>query len=354
MNKKLLAVIAAILVLAAAFAVVFIAVRSDRGDKTPEESAVTGISEAAESEEAEDPLAAPDYSDPDSWAYYAVGADKTADVFLIAPTVDTRFEYNMSVSDEKMKEYFVGALNAERGIYEESARMFAPFYRQAAIPVYNLAREAWEPYLDLAYTDISASFAYYLEHENNGRPIILAGFSQGAYMCYDLMEEYFGDKELYSRLVAVYGIGWPLLETRAAASEQLAAAQGEFDTGVIVSFDCEAPEMTDTFINRAGQRALSINPLSWSTDSAPADRSLNKGACFTNSEAEITEEIPEFCGCYIDPDRGVLKVTDVDPADYPAGVTNLPDGAFHLYDFQFFYRNLQQNVKDRLAAYERR
>ena len=28
-----------------------------------------------------------------------------------------------------------------------------------------------------------------------------------------------------------------------------------------------------------------------------------------------------------------------------------PDGVYHLYDYQFFYRNLQENVEVRLDAY---
>lgn len=73
--------------------------------------------------------------------------------------------------------------------------------------VYSMSPEEQETWLELAYRDISAAFSWYLEHENQGRPIILAGFSQGADMCYRLLQEYFGDEELYARLVAVYAIG---------------------------------------------------------------------------------------------------------------------------------------------------
>ena len=52
-----------------------------------------------------------DYSDKDNWAYYAIGEDKDADLFLICPTVDMNDEYNMSMDDEKTKENFLGALN---------------------------------------------------------------------------------------------------------------------------------------------------------------------------------------------------------------------------------------------------
>ena len=46
-----------------------------------------------------------------------------------------------------------------------------------------------------------------------------------------------------------------------------------------------------------------------------------------------------------------MKVTDLDAADYPPFVPGLPEGAYHVYDYQFFYRNLQQNVRDRLNSY---
>ena len=64
-----------------------------------------------------------DYSQSENWAYYAEGEGKEADLFLICPTVDmgSDGEYNMSMDDEKTKANFLGALNMERGIYEDSA-----------------------------------------------------------------------------------------------------------------------------------------------------------------------------------------------------------------------------------------
>lgn len=291
-----------------------------------------------------------DYAAPASWAYYGVGEGKDADLFLICPTVDMNDEFNMSLDDEDTRAAFLGALNMERGIYEDSTRMFAPYYRQAAMKVYGLERAAWEPYMELAYRDVSTAFAYYLEHENGGRPIVLAGFSQGADMCYRLLQEYFGDEALYDQLVAVYAIGWPLTEELCAACPQIVAAQSAEDIGVVISFDCEAPELAETFINPAGQKALSINPLSWTTDAAPADKALNLGACFTDYSGEIYSETAALCGCYLDAERGVLKVTDIDAADYAPIVPGLPEGAYHVYDYQFFFRNLRQNVETRLAA----
>ena len=292
-----------------------------------------------------------DYADAENWAYFGIGEGKDADLFLICPTVDMNDEFNMSMDDEDTKANFLGALNMERGIYEDSTRMYAPYYRQAAMKVYGLDREEWEPYMELAYSDVSAAFARYLEYENEGRPIVLAGFSQGADMCYRLLEEYFGDEELYDQLVAVYAIGWPCSAELTAAYPQIRPAQSAEDIGVVISFDCEAPEVTETFINPAGQRAFGINPLNWRTDETPADKSENLGACFTGYNGEIRSEQESLCGCYLDVERGVIKVTDIAAADYPPIVPGLPEGAYHVYDYQFFFRNLQQNVADRLAIF---
>ena len=306
-----------------------------------------------------------DYLDMSNWAYYGIGEDKPVDVFLICPMVDTKDEYNMSMDDEETKEHFVGALNMERGLYEDTARMFAPYYRQAAMKVYSLPPEERAPYLEFAYRDVKNAFAWYLAHKNEGRPIILAGFSQGADMCYRLMGDYFGENvnlssydesvdwgdSLSEQLVAVYAIGWPCTREMMEQYPQIVPAKAEDDIGVIVSFDCEAPEVTETVIIPAGTKAFAINPLNWKTDSTPADKSENLGACFPGYDGRIQREEKALCGCYLDPERGALKVTDLSSADYVPGLSIFPEGAYHIYDYQFFYRNLQQNVETRTEAY---
>ena len=341
----------AAVLLAAAVIVTVIVAKKAAPEKTPDPEPGTSTDGSAESNPASNREADPDYSLSENWAYFGIGEDQPVDLFLICPTVDTKDEYNMAMDDEETKASFLGALNMERGIYEESTRMYAPYYRQAAMKVYGLDPDEREPWLALAYSDVSASFSWYLTHENNGRPIILAGFSQGADLCYRLLEEYFDDETLCDRLVAVYAIGWPCTQELVDAYPQIKPAQSAEDLGVVISFDCEAPEVTETFIIPGGTRALSINPLNWKTDGVPADKSENLGACFTDYSGTITSESPALCGCYLDEERGVVKVTDVNPADYPAAVPGLPEGAYHVYDYLFFYRNLQQNVKLRTERY---
>lgn len=291
------------------------------------------------------------YSSPDNWAFCASEITKDVDLFIICPTVDLGAEdrYNMSLTDEDIKTSFVGALNMELGIYDGECNVFAPYYRQITLSAYSL--EDSGEYLDIAYQDVKAAFIYYIKHYNNDRPFVLAGFSQGSQLGLMLMEELFDDPEYSDKLVAAYLIGWRVSEDEIADKPWIKMASGETDTGCVIAFDAEAPETQSSFIVPAGTKTLSINPLNWKTDSTAADASQNLGACFTNYSGEITSEIPNLTGAYIDETRGTLKVPDVTPEDYPPVLDVFAAGEYHLYDYQFFYRNLQQNVSARVSAY---
>lgn len=292
-----------------------------------------------------------DYSNKDSWAYWNKGEDKSADLFIVCPTVDMGKNGNLNadIADEKYRSNFIGALNMELGIYDDVAAVYAPYYRQAAFTVYGMDEEQRENNIDFAYEDVKNAFLYYVENSDKDRPLILAGFSQGSDMVLRLMEELFDENEYQDRLVAAYCIGWSLTDENLAKYPHLKAAQGESDTGVIVTFNSEAEDITASLMVGENEKTNAINPLNWKTDSTSADKSLNKGACFTDYSGSITKEVPNLTGAYIDETRGTLKVTDVNAEDYSNSL--FEDGIYHLYDYQFFYRNLEENVAVRLDAY---
>lgn len=295
-----------------------------------------------------------DYSEIANWAYCEIEKDqKTADVFFICPTVygGSENEYNMRLNDMETKANFLGAINMEKGIYDQDSRFFAPYYQQAGFLVYMMPVEDREPYLELAYSDVKAAFEYYMENYNEGRPIVIAGFSQGADLSIRLMKDCFQDEEKNDLLVACYAIGWSITEEDLEKYPHLRFAAGESDTGVIVSFNSEAENIDESLMIPAGTKTLAINPLNWKCDETMADKSLNEGACFTDYDGNIVTEVPHLTGAYIDLKRGALKVTDVTPEEYPAGVDLFEDGIYHLYDYQFFYRNIKKNVKARIEAY---
>lgn len=295
----------------------------------------------------------PDYADTGSWAYWRVGENKPADLFIVCPTVDLGMggNKNMSLADNEAKKNFYGALNMERGIYEQHCRMYAPYYRQAVLADYDLPANEAEPYFNLAYKDVRAAFVYYMQHENNGRPFVLAGFSQGAEMCLRLLKEFGNDDFVKNSMVACYAIGWRFTPQEAEQYPYIRPAQSAGDLGTVIMFNSEAPEVTASLMVPHGEKSFCINPLNWRTDGTMADKALNSGACFTDYSGSIKREVPQLTGCCIDTERGVLKVTDIDKKQYPPVLSIFTDGIYHLYDYQFFYRNLQQNVGLRINTF---
>lgn len=295
----------------------------------------------------------PDYADTGSWAYWRVGENKAADLFIVCPTVDigTGGNKNMSLADNETKKNFYGALNMERGIYEQHCRMYAPYYRQAVLADYDLPANEAEPYFNLAYKDVRAAFVYYMQHENNGRPFVLAGFSQGAEMCLRLLKEFGNTDFVKNNMVACYAIGWRFTPQEAKQYPYIRPAQSADDLGTVIMFNSEAPEVTSSLMVPHGEKSFCINPLNWRTDGTMADKALNLGACFTDYSGSIKREVPQLTGCCIDTERGTLKVTDVDKKEFVPGLPLFSEGVYHIYDYQFFYRNLQQNVNLRIKTF---
>lgn len=295
----------------------------------------------------------PDYADTGSWAYWRVGENKPADLFIVCPTVDigTGGNKNMSLADNETRKNFYGALNMERGIYEQHCRMYAPYYRQAVLADYDLPANEAEPYFNLAYKDVRAAFVYYMQHENNGRPFVLAGFSQGAEMCLRLLKEFGNENFVKNNMVACYAIGWRFTPQEAEKYPYIQPAKGADDLGTVIMFNSEAPEITSSLMVPHGEKSFCINPLNWRTDGTMADKALNSGACFTDYSGSIKREVPQLTGCYIDSVRGTLKVTDVDKKEFVPGLPLFSEGVYHIYDYQFFYRNLQQNVNLRIKTF---
>lgn len=295
----------------------------------------------------------PDYADTGSWAYWRVGESKPADLFIVSPTVDLGIggNKNMSLADNEAKKNFYGALNMERGIYEQHCRMYAPYYRQAVLADYDLPANEAEPYFNLAYKDVRAAFVYYMQHENNGRPFVLAGFSQGAEMCLRLLKEFGNEGFVKKYMVACYAIGWRFTPQEAEQYPYIRPAQSAGDLGTVIMFNSEAPEVTASLMVPQGAKSFCINPLNWRTDEKAAAKTLNAGACFTDYSGSIVREVPQLTGCYIDSVRGTLKVTDVDKKEFVPGLPLFSEGVYHIYDYQFFYRNLQQNVNLRIKTF---
>ena len=343
-----------------------------------------------------------DYSRADQWVSKpdnAAAQAAKADVFMVLPTVNmNRWDADSEdVTSLKDALRFVKTFNMEKGIFGDNTAVYAPYFRQATFGTYALQDEAAkEKYLAIAMDDVREAFRWYLENcHAAGKPIVLFGYSQGAQLVKNLLAEFGQDERLSGSLAAAYVIGESVTQADLDASPWLKMAQGETDTGVVVSYECvgqaaaeriaaeeaaagaAAPAMgadaaapdvgagqpaapatgagaaASQAAEHSSSKALSINPLNWKTDSTEASKEMNRGYVVTDTYGNVKEEIPAFCGAYIDEKTGLLVATGIDdPEKYAVkGIGVLPDGSFHLYDLTFFYNNLKENVAKRIAAF---
>ncbi|HSU29417.1 MAG TPA: DUF3089 domain-containing protein, partial [Chitinophagaceae bacterium] len=157
----------------------------------------------------------PDYKDLFYWAAHPGKKDMSdsiapflvsekheelADVFFLHPTTYTKNMRN-SMWNADLHDNSVNENTDERtilyqaSVFNNCCRVFAPRYRQAHLKAYfSPASEASQMAFDLAYEDLKTAFQYYLDHDNNGRPIVIAAHSQGAMHAVRLLKEFFDDK----------------------------------------------------------------------------------------------------------------------------------------------------------------
>ena len=206
--------------------------------------------------------AEPDYGDTAQWYISDRGA--AVDVFYIVSTECDDYGncHYADTRNDSIRGLLYGEMAGVDKLLAGDLNYYSPYYRQVTMETYT-ADSLVEARMPLAYSDVRKAFAYYLEHYNQGRPFVLAGFSQGAMAVVDLLKEM--DDETYSRLVAAYVIGYKVTETNA----HIRPAMDSSDLGVTVCYNsvrdnsCAIPLLSDGNL-------MSINPVNWHTDATPA------------------------------------------------------------------------------------
>jgi hypothetical protein len=304
---------------------------------------------------------APDYSRPEHWASLPDKKDAadsiplettledlqsvaTADVFFVHPTTFTgkpnnSYRWNADVNDKELnhKTQVTTILN-QASIFNGSCRVYAPYYRQAHLYAFytpdNSAREAA---LNLAYQDVKTAFEYYLAHDNQGRPIVIASHSQGSYHCERLLKDYFDGKDLRKQLVMAYVIGRGI---RPDAFATIRPTEQPDETGVWASWNTFARDFYPDNYERYFKYSLSTNPLLWNSSENFAPKELNHGAVglhFTH--------VPQLVDAQNH--QGLLWINK----PYIKGRAFIRTKRWHRADMNFFYMNIRENVALRIEKY---
>lgn len=224
----------------------------------------------------------------------------------------------------------------EKNMFYDDFNYSAPLYHQFTFDaIWQLDREKFDSVYYKVAREACEAFDYYMAKKNNGRPFILAGFSQGAMLTVDVLK-HMTDKQ-FSRMIACYTIGYRLT-AKDLQHPHIKAATGETDRGVVISFNStQTREAIWPFLCEGA--ATCINPVNWKTDATPA----------TFSFYGITNT------AHVDKQTNVLLVktdsTDYFHRYYDAASFFLDAGVsrdnLHHWDLLFYSRMIHDNAVKR-------
>ncbi|MDD6919640.1 MAG: DUF3089 domain-containing protein [Eubacteriales bacterium] len=294
----------------------------------------------------------PDYSKNKYWISKPPLLTKEVDTFYVYPSVYVTKDRSKAFTDVNDDVVLAAkkCLKLQASVYEDDTNIFSPFYRQISPYIgFEYIRQGREALVnEVVVNDVIASFKYYMENLNNGRPFILAGHSQGTTLLLRMLEESFSNKPKWQEnMIAAYLIGYGVPLNTVDKYPFLKFAKGELDTGGIISFNTVAPAFKEPKYDiLAGEKPFVINPINWKTDESHASSIENKGTLLRNGYFT-----PGLADAKIDKSTNLLHCSTMKPDEFPQGFDFLPYGSFHTMDYGFYYGNIKENVGKRINKF---
>ena len=247
-------------------------------------------------------------------------------------------------------------VQSQAGVFNNVSTIWAPRYRQAAFGAFLLKSEDARRALELAYRDVLAAFDTFLAAQPKGRPIILAGHSQGALHLSRLLVD--RRDALNGRLIAAYVVGWPLSAKADLPAMGLPPCTKPDQTGCVLSWmsfgePANASMILEDWIGTKGpdgaqrQQAdmVCVNPLT-GTQSGTATPDKNGGTLVPTADFTTAALLPGAVGARCD--YGLLKINGAIP---PLGPYVLPGNNYHVYDYALFWSAIREDADKRTRAW---
>lgn len=282
---------------------------------------------------------APDYTQASMWHIERNDRGEGADVFYIPST----WEYDWTTTDGRICHYADPSITKHHDDVEiemsgvadymaDGNNFYSPHYRHITLDSWATLNEDTinRRYRDVSFVDVRNAFDHYMSENNNGRPFILAGFSQGGKSVVELLKVLTPDQR--DRLVAAYVLGYKVTPDDIAKAPWIKAAQDADDTGVTVCYNSVSDvKYVKPVVSEPN--VMCINPVNWRTDATPA---------ILNDTITVT----------LSPEYKVLVVKGYDGSALPNILDILNTGDYHGAEPWLYSECLRENFKQRIKSYK--
>ncbi|EPG66350.1 PF11288 family protein [Leptospira wolffii serovar Khorat str. Khorat-H2] len=302
---------------------------------------------------------APDYSKPEYWAALPNSKDEPdeipnlpefqdeqsrakADVFFVHPTTFIKAETWNADAKNSLIVYGLSPLKMQASVFNGSARVYAPRYRQAALYSFIDDSGNGDKAFEIARKDVLHAFDYYIKHYNQGRPFFVAGHSQGSMMLVSVLKEHL-DKKKVPNFVAAYLPGWAI---HPSDFVRLKVCKDSKDTGCYISWNSKkwGSQLTDFALppeRYAG--GVCVSPVSWTPGSGETEKKSHKGGVGIGFSQIDRNYVKTKC------EGEMLWVDLPSNPDYESKRGNKKN--YHISDYGLFYLDIRENIKERLDSY---
>ena len=283
---------------------------------------------------------APDYSKEGMWYNVLNDKGEGVDVFYVVSTwefdwltEDGIVSHYADVFNQEHREDMSTEIKKIATYMADGNHFYAPYYRHITLNTWATLDEDIinERFHDVAFVDIKNAFNHFTTHFNQGRPFILAGFSQGGKAVVELIKVM--PEEVRKRMVAAYVLGYKVTPDDVKQAPWLIAAKDSTDTGVVICYNSVSDVKYIKPVISA-PCAMCINPVNWRTDATPA---------ILHDTITVT----------LSPEHNVLVLDGYDGSH----LTNILDiinvGDYHSIEPWEYSECLHKNIKQRIEAYQK-
>jgi len=316
---------------------------------------------------------------------WAANPKAQIDCFYVYPTVSLDPTPN---SDMVAGEEELSVVRVQAARFGSQCRVYAPLYRQVTLAALRsiLAGRSVAVDRNLAYNDVLDSWNYYLQHDNQGRGVVLIGHSQGSMVLTELIKREIDGKPIQKQLISALLLGTNLPVPRekdvGGAFQQVPLCRNSKQIGCVityVSFRANAPPPANSRFGKvAGQDMIAgcTNPaalkggsgelhaylstrgsgasaapvvLPWSKDAPAIDTPFVSVPGMLTAEC-VSNEKGSYLAVTVHSDPADPR-TDEITGDVVREGKVLPEWGLHLIDVNLGIGNLIDIVRDQTKAY---
>ena len=290
---------------------------------------------------------APNYNDASQW--YISDRQSQADVFYIISTETGDYTlagvpyYHADTYNDSLRAPLYSEMLGVDTLVSGRLNYYAPYYRQCSLQSFG-SDSLMAARFPIALDDVRRAFKHYLSHYNQGRPFILAGFSQGAMIMLQLLQEM--DDADFQRLIAAYAIGVSISKEQ-LASPHIIPATGAEDTGVTICYN--SVRDARNAVARIGENnVVAINPVNWRTDATPVTFMTEPTPLLP-----VDQQQKDTLTVHLDQASHLLFVEGYTATDYVMPLFGM-EGNYHTREIWLYRDQLRENMARRAATFLKR